>query len=655
LAREIVIGNGRLLVALDDCLRIRDFFYPRVGLENHLSGHPIRMGVWARDKFSWLGDGWEILSRYLPDTRVSVCNARNPEIGIELEVNDGVHSSLDVFLRKVIVRNPGQSTLEVRLFFAQDFHIYGIDTGDTALYHPGLKAIIHYKGQRYFLINGTTGRGSGIFQFATGIKESFGLEGSWKDAEDGELSGNPIAQGSVDSIVSFTLNVGPASEETLYYWIACGKRLEEAEELNAAVLKTGVEQLLIETENYWSAWVNRRILDLGQLPAEVARLFKSSLMMMRMHVDNGGGVIASCDSDVLKFSRDTYAYVWPRDGAIAALALDTAGFEEVTRLFFHFCDRAISKNGFFFHKYSTDGSQGSSWHSLVDSQGQPRLPIQEDETALVLVALWQHFQRYRDLEFIAGVYPNLVVRASDFLLAYIDQKTGLPQASFDIWEEKYGVFTATAATVYSALSAASNFAQVFFDRQRHRVMSEAAARLKQAMRTYLYDPQTGSFLKAVYPDGTKDRTADSSLSFIFDYGPFQVDDPQVAGTMKRLVERLWLPSVSGGMARYENDEYYRVVREVTGNPWFVCTLWLAKWRIAIASSVPELNEGLDLIMRTARSATSSGVLSEQVHPITGRPVSVSPLLWSHAEFVLTVYQYLKKYRSLVSNTEAGPT
>ena len=649
MAREIVIGNGRLLIALDRNLRVRDFFFPMVGLENHLAGHALNIGVWTENRFSWLGDGWEIAASYLPDTQVSRCRAKNADLGIELEINDAVHFSKDIFLRKIVVHNLGRQPREVRLFLSHDFHIYGVDTGDTALYHPALKSIVHYKGQRYFLINGRTGDGSGIYQYATGIKEAFGLEGTWRDAEDGELSGNPIAQGSVDSVVSFSLNIAPESEGLLHYWIACGKELEGVGELNKAVVKAGIEQACLETENYWSAWVNKRNLDLSRLPREVARLFKFSLMLIRMHVDNGGGVIASCDSEVLQFNRDTYAYVWPRDGAIAAMALDTAGFEEVSRLFFQFCDRVISPNGFFHHKYSTDGSQGSSWHPLIDSKGQSQLPVQEDETALVLISLWRHYQKFRDVEFISRIYPNLVIKTGDFLMGYIDDRSGLPKPSFDIWEERYGVFTATAAVVCAALEAGAKFAQVFFDRERRKMLHEAATRMKEGMLAHLYDRASGVFLRGIYSDGSEDRSADSSLAFLFDYGPFPAKDPAVARTMTGLFNRLWLPTPSGGLARYENDEYFRVRSETTGNPWFVCTLWMARWRIAKASSPEELNDALELIVWAAKRACNSGLLSEQIDPFNSQPISVSPLVWSHAEFILTVYHYLERYSALTSS------
>ena len=91
MARELVIGNGKITIAFDNRMRVRDFFYPMVGLENHLSGHEFRIGVWTNNQFSWIGDDWKIAMKYLPDTLVGKCSARNDDLGIELEVNDAVH------------------------------------------------------------------------------------------------------------------------------------------------------------------------------------------------------------------------------------------------------------------------------------------------------------------------------------------------------------------------------------------------------------------------------------------------------------------------------------------------------------------------------------------------------------------------------------
>ena len=89
-----------------------------------------------------------------------------------------------------------------------------------------------------------------------------------------------------------------------------------------------------------------------------------------------------------------------------------------------------------------------------------------------------------------------------------------------------------------------------------------------------------------------------------------------------------------------------VTNNVPGNPWFVCTLWLAAWHIAIAKSAADLKPALEIFHWVSQHALPSGVLAEQVHPYTDAPLSVSPLTWSHAALVTTVLEYLDKRSEL---------
>jgi GH15 family glucan-1,4-alpha-glucosidase len=645
--RYIVVGNGHLTFALDGKMRIRDLFFPRVGLENHIGGHNFLIGIWANNSFSWIGDeNWDFSLGYLPETLVSNVVMSNKKLNLEMQINDAVYVFSDVFLRKLVLRNLEDADRDIRIFFTHDFHLYNEDSGDTVLYEPITASVIHYKRNRYFLINGVTDNKERFFEYAVGHKESFGKEGTWKDAEDGRLSKNPVAQGSVDSVVSFNLGLKSGSDRTTYYWISCGRSLKQVEEMNSFVQKVGVEQMLLETENYWSAWVNKQALELSILPKNIGSLIKTSLLLMRTHVDSEGGIIASCDSDVLQFNRDTYSYVWPRDGAISTMAFDVFGFEEVSRLFFDFCNRAITDEGYFRHKYWSDGSTGSSWHALVDGNGNPQLPIQLDETALVLIALWKHFQKYRDLEFISKVYSRLVEKATEFMLQYRDEESGLPKPTFDMWEEKIGVFTSTSSLVCSALSCASKFAQVFFDNKRQDLLEDASRQMKRGILTHLYDHKSGRLAKAVYSDGQMDTTVDSSLLLPIIYGTLEPDNKIVSTTAQEVINSLWLKDGIGGLARYENDEFHRASQMVIGNPWPVCTLWLSRYYSRISNSLKELNRSLDILSWIAKTVLPSGLLAEQLHPFNAEPISVAPLVWSHAEFILATNDYLESYRRI---------
>jgi GH15 family glucan-1,4-alpha-glucosidase len=582
--------------------------------------------------------------------------ASNNPLGISLHCHDMVDYRENVYIKKILLKNLVNREREFRLFFHHDFHILESRDGDTAYYDPDEKAIIHYKGSRYFLMSGIRDGNQKIDGYAMGIKEFHGLEGTWKDAEDGRLEGSPIAQGSVDSTLSFSMNVKPGAEETVYYWIAAGKDYTEVSRLNKMILGHGAEYYIRRTGSYWSAWLNKEKTYFSNLPKQIVDLYKKSLLILRTNVDAKGAILAGNDSDILHFARDTYSYMWPRDGALTAHALDMAGYLGTSRNFFDFCLNLIRKgkesSGYFLHKYNPDGSLGSSWHPWVNAH-EKILPIQEDGTGLVLWALWFHFDKFRDIEFAANQYENLVIRCGDFLASYRDGKTGLPLPSYDLWEEKWGIHTFTVSTVYAGIRAAEKFASFFKDARRIRIYRKAAEEVKAAMDQRLYSQEHGRFLKTINPreDGSFDidPTIDASIYAPFYFGVFEPDDEKVVGTMKAVKERLWVKTEVGGIARYEGDRYHRVsdhIRDVPGNPWFICTLWLAQWYIARARNFEELQEAIPILEWVAARALPSGVLAEQVHPFDNQPLSVSPLTWSHATFVATILEYVNKVGEL---------
>ena len=86
---------------------------------------------------------------------------------------------------------------------------------------------------------------------------------------------------------------------------------------------------------------------------------------------------------MLNYSRDAYAYSWPRDGAYTLWPLIRMGYTDEAHRFFEFTKRGLHADGYVMHKYRADGALGSSWHSYVHD-GVIAPPIQEDETALSL-------------------------------------------------------------------------------------------------------------------------------------------------------------------------------------------------------------------------------------------------------------------------------
>jgi GH15 family glucan-1,4-alpha-glucosidase len=578
-------------------------------------------------------------------------------LGVELNFTDVLDNERNVFLRKVKVQNRGERERELRVYFNHQFEIYHSENLDTAFYDPATDTVIHYEGRRAFLID-VMNDGRGFDDYTVGIFQIEGKEGTYRDAEDGALAKNPIEHGRVDSTIGIYQKVGPQGVFTFHYWLAMGHSIEEVKELDRHVREHAPDNVMKGSRDYWHAWVERNHWDFYGLGDTLIELFKKSQFYLRSHVDRRGGVIASGDSDMLQGGRDTYAYVWPRDSAYVATALDWIGDRHSARQFFEFCAKSVTKDGYLMHNYRADGSLGSSWHGwLVD--GRPELPIQEDETALILWALWEHWLVSKDLDFIESIYESFIKKAAVFLTAHRDPYSGLPKPSYNLWEEKFGVHTYTAATVYAGLKAAARFAEMLGKERSEHNFDRIAEEMREAIVKHLYNPEDGSFYRSLIidPRGMTiyDRTIDSSSAYgIFLFGVLPVDDPRLERAIALTKEKLTITTPVGGIARYVDDNYYRSGGNQPGNPWFITTLWYTQYAIATAKSDHDLDEVRRELNWVEHNALRSGILSEQINPYTGAQVGAAPLTWSHAEYIRTIVMYMRRLRELgiVNSTEA---
>ncbi|MBP6004291.1 MAG: glycoside hydrolase family 15 protein [Pyrinomonadaceae bacterium] len=648
--RDIPVGNGNLLVTFDDKYQIRDVYFPHVGQENHSEGFPFRFGVWVDGAFSWIHDDlWQRTLKYLPDTLVTDVTLRNNSLGLEVVCNDTVVSRESIFLRRVRVTDLSGSNRDIRLFLHHDFRIYENKVGDTAFYDPETLSLIHYKKHRYFLINTEPH----FDQFATGRKAFRNTEGTWRDAEDGDLHGGAITEGSVDSTIGINCPCDENGNFEFYYWIAAGTSHKHVAESNRNVLRNGPAEYLDESINYWRNWLRSSEIEYSGLSSEVQDLYRRSLLIVRTQTDHAGAIIAANDHDVTDRATDHYSYLWPRDGAFVANAMDEAGFPDISSPFFSLCQRIVHERGYFLQKYNPDGSVGSGWHSYWDKyERRPMYPIQEDETALVIWALWEHYSKHPGSSDFHELYRHLILKCADFMLAFRDPAAKLPSPSWNLWEDRRGVHTFTCSTVVAGLRAAANFARVYGDGERAVNYDTAASDMVDAMITHLYSRENGRFLRGLLSNGdgsmTPDTTVDASLFGVFYFGCFDAKDEMAAGTMQAIEKSLTNGPIPGGVARFQNDGYMRESDSVVGNTWIICTLWLAEYYIAIAEVPDDLIRARDLIDIVVAMALPSGVLAEQIEPISGRTASVSPLTWSHSTFIGTVLNYQKRSRILAN-------
>lgn len=637
MGRPVILSNGSLMVGLNEHGLVHDFYYPYVGLENLTNARSMhhKVGVWIDGTFSWVDDGsWNITVDFEPEALISKIVMRHEHLGVELRFRDFVDHQSNVFCRTLLVTNEGDADRTIHVFMHQVFQISRAGRGDTALYEPEENYILDYKGRYSLLIYGQRD-GTPFDQFAVGLYDIEGREGTFRDAEDGELSGNPVEHGGVDSVMRLPCRLVAGASTQIDYWIVAADSQYHAERIHRRFKHDTLAVRLAQTKAHWHDWLSTGQPHLAGIPNEYAALTKKSLLIIKAHIDNHGGILASGDSSIYNYGRDYYSYVWPRDGAYALWPLIRLGYKEEAKLFFEFCRDVISEDGYLMHKYQPDRAIGSTWHPLLHKDHK-ELAIQEDETAIVLYMLGEYHRHNPDDGFVARLYPTLIQPAATFLAEFIDTATGLPHPSYDLWEEKFLTTTYTTAVVYQALMVAAQLAEEFGEPEHHSNWKGAAGRILGNVDR-LIDADTGVYHKGflLEPDGklTVDTTLDVSSAYgVMMYGLYEGSQDVLATTIKRIEEVLLDKSPSGGLPRYANDNYFQSDPPFLGNPWFVATLWLAQYYIRTQKT----DKARRYVEWVLANAYPSGVLAEQINPTSAAPLSVAPLVWSHAEFINTV-------------------
>jgi glucoamylase len=671
----LVLGNGNMLVNLDDRLQITDLYWPHVGKNNHLVGHHIRNYLWDYGNLiSFEDPSFKITVSYEKDSLTGKSTIVSEKYGIKIVLENIVLPHKDIYLAKYTVTNLWDMNRNLKFFVNHDFYIKEHNAGDTACFYPLSDLLLHYKDDVYLGIGST----NNISQYSCDRSHSNGGVGTLPDLKTGKLNGYPIYRGAVESTIGIDISINGGDTKTFDYFIVAEDCLAHCRESADFIRKEGTEHILNDVTNFWKSYITSPIEDIfekentllqenfdAEKKEEIKDIFVKSIGIMRTQIDNSGLVTAANDSFHLKYRRDTYSYLWHRDGSYAVSALDELGYSSISEKFFKLSAELIEPDGFFLHNYNPSGHLGTSWHPWIDPAGNPQLPIQEDSTATTLWAIWKSYEKHKNHELIAELWEPLIRPMADFLCNFryckhdihtpkivkeiLDSKknkdsldecfadTELPMASFDLWEERSGVYTYTCASVYGGLLGASILALKLGQHEEAEKYSKIAYGVKQATLKYLYDDEEDHFIHGLMKDYAtntciKSKQIDASISRIWFFEMLPADDVRVVTTIKWLEKELWNPNSVGGILRYKGDDYYRLDKNQNGNPWFITTLWFAQYYI----QRNQMDKAMKYITWILDNTKGTSLMPEQLDCVTGEAVSVKPLTWSHAEWVRTV-------------------
>lgn len=599
-----------------------------------------KIGVWADGTFSWVNDGtWEIDVNFETEALVSAIRMHSPALQVTLRFNDFVDPEYNAFVRRINVTNEADGVRDIRLFMHQAFQISRAGRADTALFVPDDNYILDYKGRCCLL---TAGRftGDGDFdQFAVGNYNIEGKAGTFKDAEDGELSGNAVEHGGVDSVIRFKKELGGHATFGVDYWIVAADSQSDAQVIHTHLKYYSIDDRLQKARQHFKEWMTPARHKLEQIPEDYRALVQKSLLVIKAHCDDRGSILASGDSSIFNFGRDYYCYCWPRDAAYAVWPLIRFGLFQEARGFFEFARGTMHRDGYLMHKYQPDRAIGSTWHPLLHGRHK-ELAIQEDETAIVIFMMGEYYHESGDVAFVEEFYGSFIEPCVSFMANFVDDATGLPHASYDLWEQKFLTSTYTACVVIAALEAGIIFANATKHPENAQEWRKAADRIRDNLQA-LYHPD-GYFRKGLLVQEDGSISYDDSLDISSLFGPFMFarlpfTDERLIKTFEHVQRDLRNTSPIGGVIRYPDDNYFLAKPQYKGNPWIVCTLWLAQYLNASGAA----DEAYQLLRWAFDRKLASGILSEQFDPDTGFAISVAPLVWSHAEFINTVLDLSK--------------
>lgn len=642
MGRPVVLSNGQLFVGLDEDGLVHDFYYPYVGLENltNARNSQHKIGVWVDGTFSWVNDGsWEISVDFEEEALISTITMKSPALNISIRSNDFVDPEYNAFIRHLTVSNDADHERDVRVFMHQVFQISRAGRADTALFVPDDNYLLDYKGRCCLLTAGKHTDDGDFDQFAVGNYGIEGRAGTFRDAEDGDLSGNPVEHGGVDSVIRFRRQLPGGQSYGVDYWVVAADSQSDAQTIHTKIKYYSVEARLQKAREHWRRWMSPALDKIEQIPEAHRKMVKKSLLTIKAHCDERGSILASGDSSIFNYYRDYYCYCWPRDAAYAVWPLIRLGIFDEAKNFFEFARSTMHQDGYLMHKYQPDRAIGSTWHPLVHNRHK-ELAIQEDETAIVVFMIGEYYRASGDKTYVEGFYDTFIEKAATFMSNFIDNHTGLPHASYDLWEEKFLTSTYTVCVVIAALETASELATAVNRPDDASRWKRSAGEIRERLHA-LYHPD-GFFRKGFLLKEDGNLEYDDTLDISNLYGPYMyaqlpLADEKMKSTTGQIRQKLLNASPLGGVIRYLGDEYFLKKPEYKGNPWVVCTLWLAQYFNALG----EQDEAEKLLNWAHERALPSGALSEQFDPEDGSPLGVSPLVWSHAEFINTTLDIAK--------------
>jgi glucoamylase len=366
-------------------------------------------------------------------------------------------------------------------------------------------------------------------------------------------------------------------------------------------------------------------------------------------LENGAIIAANSDKAIYPAATQDYRYVWIRDAAYVCMAADLLRLRDIPERFFDWSlNRAedFKETGFFSNAYNVNGTI----HGTLISPGEPRVPrhlrescidlihygtqFQPDQGGSLLIAIAHHIKHF-DAE--VSKFEKLIEKtASGISRAWKGNAFVLP--CYDLWEERCvlpehrGFHTYSLAMCIAGLRAAIGLlGEKRKWLQTEKEMSDTFAEVyssnaESIPRTY----RKGAIAKnrKIKEDDLKPDT--SLLGLVYPSGILDPLDEKIKRTVLEIIKMN--STVGGGLLRYPADRYCGGVRKgwvtLTGaGTWPLLSFWMSIY-YSLCGDNKNARKFFDRPLERINK-----YIPEQIFEDKSRS-SITPLLWSHAMFVI---------------------
>lgn len=350
--------------------------------------------------------------------------------------------------------------------------------------------------------------------------------------------------------------------------------------------------------------------------ALVQKLIKISKEIIKDSALENGAIVAA-NTDKIYYPRRgaNYRWVWPRDAAFVCLAAYYLKIPSVYKNFFQWLlerPQDFKREGLLYANYATNGRFGSMGKIF-----------EPDQMGTILWAIYQIFSPGNHR--LTPEIKELIKRIADGLCSRW-QKTNFSLHTVDLWEETFRQTTLTMQNNHTYSLAACACGLICADRLFPTPLwKETALEIMKKIEE-AYQSKDGYFYRNV--GKVRDPNVDASLiGLAWPFEIYSLKDKKIIQTIKKIEECL---VVNGGVHRYQFDYFdSEGVAGEGGGAWPILNFWLAIYWSLAGRKDKALKYYQWLLERLEKY---NYYLPEQI--FEDFRVSVYPLVWSHAMFVI---------------------